>query len=226
MTLGLENKRNTVILGILAIVCGYALYSNVFSTPSGPSSSGPRTPAPSANIPLEAPTPAAPAPRARSGEFHPVLRSKRPEDRPDPSKIDPKIHLDVLAKLQAVTAETNGRNLFQFGAPPPPPDQKRAQLPPGPEPIVPKPVVVDLKPSELPPPPIPLKYYGSSTVRASGTMTAFFLDGDEPLIAKVGDVLKKRYRVVRIGQTSVVLEDTQLKREQPLPLSEDANAPG
>ena len=98
-----------------------------------------------------------------------------------------------------------------------------------PEPVVtpqPRPAAPSLPPPAPPPPPIPLKYYGLSTARANGKKMAFFLDGDNILIAGEGDVLIKRYRVVRIGVNSCTVEDTQLKREQPLPLAEDANAPG
>jgi hypothetical protein len=42
-------------------------------------------------------------------------------------------------------------------------------------------------------------------------------------MAGEGEMLQKRYRVVRIGVNSVVLEDTQLKREQSVPLASEPN---
>jgi hypothetical protein len=51
---------------------------------------------------------------------------------------------------------------------------------------------------------------------------AFFLDGDDILIAFEGETLKRRYRVVRIGATSVLMEDVELKHQQPVPLAEEA----
>jgi hypothetical protein len=51
-----------------------------------------------------------------------------------------------------------------------------------------------------------------------GAKRAFFLDGEEILIGAEGDVLKKRYRVVKIGVNSVVMEDLLNKSEQTLPL--------
>jgi hypothetical protein len=88
------------------------------------------------------------------------------------------------------------------------------QAPPGPPPPPPD-------PSKLPPPPIPLKYYGFCTERGSGKRTAYFLDNDEIVQATEGMTLKGRYRVVRIGQNTVVMEDVQSKRQQDLPLEKE-----
>ena len=59
---------------------------------------------------------------------------------------------------------------------------------------------------------------GYTTATRQGNRRAFFLDGDEILVASEGEVLKKRYRVVRIGVNSVVLEDIEFKAERTLPL--------
>jgi hypothetical protein len=150
-----------------------------------------------------------------------VLHSKRPEDRIDPMTIDPILRLDLLAKVQAVVLSGGSRNLFQYG-PPPVKDALK-----GPEPkVVPQPVAPVLKTDDqpkpiAPPPPINLKYYGFSTGRMNGKKTAFFLDGDEISVAGEGETVKKRYRVVRIGVNSVLMEDTESKRQQSLPLTEE-----
>jgi hypothetical protein len=67
-----------------------------------------------------------------------------------------------------------------------------------------------------------LKYYGYTSPRVGGGKTAFFLDGEEILVAKEGDTLNRRYRLVRIGVSSVVMEDTESKRQQTIPLAEEA----
>jgi hypothetical protein len=233
MTLGLENKKKVMFLAVTLAVLGYVFYANVLSGPSGAPVSAPAQQGSSAAEPVIA-TPSGPAPAARlqtkgprSTEFRPVLRSRRVEDRIDPMKVDPTLHLEVLAKLQDASAQAGGRNLFQFGQPPPPP--RMAARVATPEPIVvpqPRPPVVETPAGPPPPPPIPLKYYGVSTTRADGRKTAFFLQGDQILMGAEGDVVGKRYRVVRIGVNSVVVEDTQDKRQQPLPLEENANFPG
>jgi hypothetical protein len=231
MKLGTNEPKKLVMLGLLALVAIYLVYSNVFS---GPSNRETPAAARAGDVPavpgVSAPTESAPtttarpqAGRGRSDEFHPFVRSKRPEDRIDPTKVDPTLRRDLLAKLQAVAASGTGRNLFQFGQAPP------KELPKGPEPkVMPKPLqaAVPTEPPKPagppPPPPINLKYYGYTSPRVGGGKTAFFLDGEEILVAKEGDTLKRRYRLVRIGVSSVVMEDTESKRQQTIPLAEEA----
>jgi len=244
MKLGTENRTKVAFLAVLALVAVYLLYTNVFSGPGGTPDRGGAPPAPpeTAGASMPAPpgpegtagqgTPRTEAPRApgsnrsaASGhgeEFHPVLHSKRPEDRIDPMTIDPILRLDLLAKVQAVELAGGSRNLFQFSTQP-----VKAEALKGPEPkIIPNPVAKaaddPAKPAAPPPPPpINLKYYGFSTPRINGRKMAFFLDGDEISVAGEGDTVKKRYRVVRIGVNSVVMEDTESKRQQSLPLTEE-----
>jgi hypothetical protein len=144
--------------------------------------------------------------RARSEEFHPVLRSKRPEDRINPMTVDPTLRLDLLAKVQDENGTGGARNLFQFWEPPATRGLEKAKEPV----VVPAPVAPVLVSTEQPKPlaPIGLKYCGYSTERKNGTKTAFFLDGEEILIASEGGIVKRRYRVVRIGANSVLVEDT------------------
>jgi hypothetical protein len=159
------------------------------------------------------------ASRGHNEEFHPVLHSKRPEDRIDPMTIDPILRLDLLAKVQGVEPAGGSRNLFQYGPPP-----VKAEALKGPEPkVIPQPVVpvTDVAKPAPPPPPITLKYYGFSTARNNGRKVAFFLDGDEISVAGEGETVKKRYRVVHIGVNSVLMEDTESKRQQSLPLAEE-----
>jgi hypothetical protein len=240
MKLSPERKRLLFLVGTLAILGGYSFYSNVLSGPS----SSPRSPQPSRPAPQKsAGRPAntsgfdtAPEARrptsARSGnseEFRPSLKPKRPEDRVDPMTIDPTLRLDLLAKVQAVSLEGGHRNLFAVGAPPLPPEptvttkpgtQVAQQM--GPQPPAPPPP----PPAAPPPPPINLKYYGYSSARGDNRKHAFFLDGEDILVAAEGETVKKRYRVVRIGVNSVVMEDTQFKHEQTLPLQEEKEAAG
>ena len=232
MNLGAEPKK-VAALGVLVVVGGYLIYSNVFTSPEVPANRQTAKSAPAAAIPAVAPVPQTSATRrpgsGRRGEnrdFRPPYRKSRPEDRPDPNTIDPTLRLDLLAKVQAVDASTGIRNLFQFTtaaaiaaarAPEPAkivPQQPvtMAQAPAGPPPAPVKPA----------PPAINLKYFGYTALRQGGGKRAFFIDGDEILIGTEGDLVKKRYRVVRIGVNSVVVEDTQFNNTQTLTLPEEA----
>lgn len=240
MKVGAEPKK-LAILGVLAAVAAVVLYTN--SSPDGV----PRRAAPASPPAVRAAAPAAipggtqailerPV-SARAGrltddrassQFRPSLKPRRPEDRADPMTIDPTLRLDLLAKLQDVKLEGGGRSLFEFSQPKPPktPDVKILPKPgnakpgPGPENAGPeKPPAPAVKPA---PPPIRLKFYGYISPVKQGAKRAFFLDGEEIIVAAEGELIQRRYKVVRIGVNSVVVEDTEHKHQQTLALEERA----
>jgi len=245
MTLGTLNRKTIGMIGALVLAASYSVYTNFFDTPASssprPSPAGQRNaeiadaaaPVTSVNTPAAQSTQPRPilSRNARGDEFHPILRKKnaRPDEQQiNPNEIDPTIHFELLAKVQEMKQEGGQRNLFQFGAPP----VQAAPLK-GPEPVIAmgKPVIYPQpdrpKPPEPPkvePPPTPpsFKYYGLATKRIDNKRTAFFLDGEDIILATEGMTVKSRWRVVRIGADSVMLEDMQTKRQQPLGLSEDA----
>jgi hypothetical protein len=162
-----------------------------------------------------------------AGDFRPKLRSARPEERLEPTKIDPTIKLMLLARVQNVAMEGGARNIFQFGA----------ATPITPATTIPKAPKIDLraKPGGLAPaavnpgpppdssaPPIPFKYYGYSSVKGETRKKVFFLDGEEVIVVLEGDMIKNRYKVLHVGLRSVEMEDTQFKNgKQQLPLAEE-----
>jgi hypothetical protein len=227
MKLGAERKK-VMFLAALVLLAAYFIYSNVFS--SQPAPSAPTAAArPQTGIRPEAlPELGRPAPRAEARntaqttlqEFRPSLLPKKAAERGELSSMDATLRLDLLAKLQEVRLQGGNRSLFEFSAAPLPKTPERK--------VIPKPLMqtVQLPPPPKPPepevkpvaPPIPLKFYGFATAFRQGSKRAFFLDGDQILVASEGEVLKKRYRVVRVGVNSVVMEDIQFKAEQTLPL--------
>jgi hypothetical protein len=232
MKLGVEPKKLGILVALLA-AAGYLLYTNVFSS-AGPAPAA-RPASPAAASPAPAPSSraqSAPAARGATGrrsaqEFRPTYK---PRNAPtDFSTIDPKLRLDLLAKVQAVDPGPAARNLFQFGAAVVP-----ALAVKEPKPVIPKtPQEIEREraaqappapPGPPPPPPITLKYYGYAAQRSDGRKRAFFLDGDEIFVAAEGEMVKRRYKVVRIGVNSVVMEDTQFSNTQTLPLQEEAAA--
>jgi hypothetical protein len=240
MKLGTEDKKKVRWLGILLAVAAISLYFNSSDSPSQ-SSAAPRS---ATEIRALPPTTAvAPAQstqprpllnnRPKNDEFHPVLRAKgrQGESQIEPGSVDPTIHLELLAKVQDAKVEGGQRNLFQFGAAAP------VDMPKGPEPVVkiakvydyPREYVKPLPPPpkvDPPPPPPSFKYYGLATKRIDNKRTAFFLDGEEIIFAIEGMTVKSRWRVVRISAESVMLEDTQTKKQQALAISEEATGGG
>jgi len=223
MKVGAERKK-MVFLGVLAVVAVYLLYTNLFSTPSTAARTrGSLQPVPEA-MPLPGVTRPGGTSRTRtartSSEFRPSFKTKDL----DVSAIDPKLRLDLLAKVQAVEMGAAQRNLFQFGAAPPIAVKEPAKI----VPLTPAQIAQQQAlqnpgpPQPPPPPPITLKYYGYAAQRVDGRKRAFFLDGDDIFVAAEGELIKRRYKVVRIGVSSVEVEDTQFNHTQPLPLAEEA----
>jgi hypothetical protein len=232
MKLGAEPKK----VVILAAIVGGGLFL-YFTGDDGiprddepasrPAAAAPAQPAAALPVAQESAAPARPArvnTRRGPQEFKPVLKSRRPEDRIDPTNVDPTLQMQHLARLGAVKMEGAGRSLFDFGTAPPPkaPDPgKIIPVKPKPVPEVKPMETAAAKPAEAvkpQAPPIPLKFYGF--VGRGGTKRAFFLENEDVYVATEGDVLKKRYKVVRINLNSVVMEDTQFQQQQTLPLVE------
>jgi hypothetical protein len=155
-------------------------------------------------------------------DFKPTLRLA---DDVEVSRIDPSLHLDLLARVRGVGAEGGARSLFEFSQPPPPPPPKVKPIVPGPvavTPPVPEPPKGPPEPPKPPPPPlIPLKFYGYAGTTRAGVRRAFFLDGDDILVAGENETLKNRYKIIRIGVNSAVVEDTSNQNQQTLPLVEE-----
>jgi hypothetical protein len=246
MKFGTEDKKKVWVLAALGVVAAYFVYSNLVSdsstpvvTPKSALTSDRERIAAEASGAAPAPVAAAPGAsqqgtparqmgsnnRSRGDEFHPSLHSKRKEDQIDPLTVDPTLHLELLVRVQGVKLDGGQRNLFQFG--------KAATLE-GPEPIVahkaeamgpplaPPPPPPPGPPAPLPLTPMTMKYYGLATKRIDGKRTAFFLDGEDIILATEGMTVKKRFRVVRINAETVVVEDIQAKREQTMKIAEDA----
>lgn len=252
MKLGAEPQK-VAALGTLMLILGYVVWDNLLSGPSATpvSSTMPKpniapTPMPGAAIPGD--RPAANITRkkmAKSGaveQFRPSLQPKRGPNgellRPDPLKVDPQLKLDTLAQLAKVNYTGPGRNLFEFGSAPPPqpttPDPKILPNRPAKPKIEPTRYATAIGPPKDPPPPPPpppppqpppitFKFYGYVGPRGVGKK-AFFLDGEEIFMAGEGDMIKNRWKVVRIGLSNAELQDTQFPhaRPQQVPLSEEA----
>jgi hypothetical protein len=136
------------------------------------------------------------APAAAPSNPRTTQRAKSVESL-DPAELD--VHLEELKRAGPGTAASD-RNPFRFyvkPAPPPPPPPPRAvettpAVPPGP--IVPP-----------GPPPIPLKYIGSLTLDGRVKVAAFS-DCRMTMRGREGEIIAGQYRLVRIGEESVVME--------------------
>jgi hypothetical protein len=224
------SRKQVMWLVGLTVVLAVVYFSQ--REPSSPSAAAPAKPLPSiARQGPVVPDSSGPKLAQRSGrkadDFRPTL--KLPEGI-DLTKIDPTLRIDLLAKLQKVPLEGGSRSVFDWGqAPVPPP-----------------PLVAAIKPEELrkqqdkaredairneeqkktikpPVPPIPLKFYGYANRLSGPARQAFFLDGEDIHINGENDVIRGRYKIIRIGINSATVEDLQNHDEQTLPLVAEQN---
>lgn len=70
-----------------------------------------------------------------------------------------------------------------------------------------------------PPPPIPLKFFGFAS-RPGEPKKILLADGDSVFVAKEGDIVNRRYKVLKISSTSVEVEDVLNDNRQVLFLAQ------
>ena len=203
MKTGIENKRNLIILAVLAVVLiGAAVYfvRGVFGGSPSPapapatSSSGPSTPE-------NAGTQTA----ATDANGHAAKKM------PPLEKLDPTLHPEVMAGAESLEYSGKGRNIFSTSSAPVAIPQPKGPVRPQPPP----PVIAQGPP---PPPAIDLKFFGYSA--NNGAKKAFLLHGDDVFIANEGDVVDHHYKVVKISPLSIQVTDLLYNNTQTLPLTQ------
>jgi hypothetical protein len=165
---------------------------------------------------IQAPVLTTPAPRNRR------LRGRVSPNPPSPGaaaaplvSLDPRLRLDLLKVSEDTEYKGAGRNIFRAEA----------------EPVIEKPIENPVKkqedakkapeppPGPPPPPPINLKFFGF--VSGPGQPKKIFLaQGDDVFIAREGEIVGRRYKVVHISNTSVDIEDVLSNNRQTIPLTQ------
>ena len=97
------------------------------------------------------------------------------------------------------------RNIFEYG--------RRAAVAPAPE-------TAGAAPPPPPAPPAPLRFYGFAEPSHGGKRQVFLTDGEEVYVAAEGDVVLRRYRVLRVGSQSIELEELSGKQRWVVPLEQ------
>ena len=164
--------------------------------------------------------------RRQQGAFEPIWRRSHEDETFDALSEDPSLATERLAAVRGVEFDGVERNIFSFGerkkvvAPPPASTiseaQRRQQE-----------FAAQAQQAKPAPPPEPSnkaprltwKYYGYASPTGDGARRAFLLDGEDVLIGSEGDVFRNRYKIVRVGLTSVVIEDMQFNEEQSLAIT-------
>lgn len=190
MKLGAENRTKVIILGVLLLIAAISVV-RMFDVfgSSTPAASAGRT--------------AAPPPPRRAPNRGPAMAVAAPS-------LDPELRLKLLESSEGMKYEGTGRNIF---------------VPAMEE--IPKPVDLGLKgkpepppppPGPPPPPPINLKFFGFAS-HAGEPKRVFLAQGDTVFIGSEGEIVDRRYRIVRINPNSVEIEDVLNNNRQTIPLT-------
>ena len=127
------------------------------------------------------------------------------------STLDPRLRTDILAASQNMKYEAGGRNIFRMEELKIEKTVTGVRVPFGPDPP-PTPTPTP------PPPPIPLKFYGFAS-KPSEPKRIFLDDEGEVFVAKQGDIVERKYKVIQINNTSVIIEDVLNSNRQTIPVT-------
>lgn len=130
------------------------------------------------------------------------------------NSLDPRLRTDKLAASQSIKYEAGGRNIFRMEDTPI--DKPLTSVRPALRPMGPDPEPTPTPPP--PPPPIPLKFYGFAS-KPNEPKRIFLADKNEVFVARQGDIVERKYKVVQINNTSVIIEDVLYNNRQPIPLT-------
>jgi hypothetical protein len=191
--LGTENRNQLIVAAVLGVVLLAVLVYQFMPSSSTIASTAPAT---STMDPVALPA-TAPRPAARHGSGTTGKKERAPQS------LDPTLQLQLLATSQAIKYEGSGRNIFIAQAedvtiPKP--------LAPGRTDQADKKDDVYHPPAVAAAPPIPLKFFGFAN-RPGEAKKVFLIKGDDTFIAGEGEIVDRRYKVVKISPTSVDIQD-------------------
>lgn len=188
MKLGTENRKELIAAAVLGVVLLFIVVYEFM-----PSSSTIASTAPAATTaPLTLPA------------SRPVHHSSAPVKKERPAQsLDPTLQLKLLAATEAIKYEGSGRNIFVSTA-------EEVTIP---KPLAPgqtdpanKKEDVYHPPAQAAATPIPLKFFGFAN-RPGEPKKVFLIKGEDTFIAGEGEIVDRRYKVVKISPTSVDIQD-------------------
>ena len=215
---GFENKREVTIMVVLLLVAAFTAYKFLGqSTSAAPPAAAPVSTQKTAAA--KKTTAATPAPAARKvGKLRPRNNQKQTAE----VSLDPTLRLDLLKISEEQEYKGAKRNIFALG-----PDtekipevncqgKNKKDCVAGPGSTPPRPPE---GPTVIHPPPINIKFFGFAS-KPGEAKKVFLSQGDDVFIAAEGEIVNKRYKIVKIGATSIDVEDVLNHNKQTIPLSQ------
>ena len=195
MKLGTENRKQVITLAVLGSIALLVAVHDFWP------SSGPAAPASTTSSTGTA-RPA--TRRTASGKLVPVVEPR----------LDPTLDLNLLAQSEEIKYAGNGRNIFVAGSVATIPVPKKTGATDVDEQTAIRPVPI------IPPPePIKLKFFGFAN-KPGEPKKIFLSQGEDVFIAGEGEIVNRRYRVLRISPNAVEMEDVINSNRQSIPLTQ------
>jgi hypothetical protein len=214
MKVGAENRKKVIVAVVLAAL-GLLAFARMLSTFSGSSPApAPLASASATNDAVAAASVGGSTPATRTRRTRTTQRDRRSSTPTLVQSLDPRLNLALLEQSEKVTYSGNGRNIFKMEE----------------EPVIPTPVQgAKIEQQKLPryvppqppgPQPIPLKFYGWAS--KPGETRSVFLSsgGGDVFVAREGEIVDRRYKIVRIQPNTVEVEDVLTNNRQNLPLNQ------
>jgi hypothetical protein len=204
--LGTENKKQVyIVIALFVAILAGAIYelSSYFSGPSTP-------PPPAAGV-KTAPTTVNGQPGTRTTASQ-TGQGAEAEKLANPG-LDPTVHFEKLAQSEDITYAGTGRNIFSADSGPVAIDRPVASA---------RPTSTVATPPSIPEAPrapaIDLKYFGYTQARDKSIKAFFTHDGDV-FMARSGEVVDHRYKVVTLQPGSAQITDLSYNNTQTLTLT-------
>ncbi len=124
------------------------------------------------------------------------------------SKFDPSLRTDLLKGSEEIAYQGSGRDIFHAQAEPPKDIEKVGEVRTN-HGTPPPPVATN--------PPIPLKFYGFAS--SNNKKQIFLAQGEDIFVAREGDIVKGRYKVVHVNPNNVEIQDVLSNYSQQIPLT-------
>jgi hypothetical protein len=189
VNLGTESRNKTIAAAALG---GVALLIIVYQLMPSSSTVASTSVPPAINVPESSPS---------AGHSGRNKSTGPPKKVRAPQSLDPTLNLQQLAITEQIKYEGSGRNIFIAQA-----EEIPRPLTPGTPDGKKDEAKIFQPPPVAPPPPIPLKFFGFAS-HPGEPKRIFLSKGDDVFIAGEGEIVDRRYKVLRISPTSVEMQD-------------------